>query len=73
MIDNMLASWRAKYGIPNLIELVVHEPSNRVDALLVECVALNFAILNAGLKLHFPRVLRKFLFIMGYCPNLVMS
>lgn len=65
----MLASWRAKYGIPNLIELVVPVPFDRADALPVGCVALNCAILNASLKLHFSWVVRKFLSFWGIVPT----
>lgn len=59
--SDMLAGWRAKYGIPSLVELVVHEPSDCTNAPPVGCVALNSTILNDDLKVSFSRVVRKFL------------
>lgn len=65
----MLASWEAKYSIPSSVERVVLEPSDRADAFLVRCVALNLAILRAGLRLYFPRVILKFLPFWGITPT----
>lgn len=41
VIGNLLANWRAKYGIPNLVEMIIPELSNLANTPTVGCVALN--------------------------------
>ncbi|KAL2512032.1 Plus3 domain-containing protein [Abeliophyllum distichum] len=47
--------------IPDDIEFFVPGPNDRVDDLPLGCVALNQAVLAAGLRLPFPRMVKKFL------------
>lgn len=73
-MGDILANWRAKYSILSTIEMIIPEPSDRADALAMDCVALNSAILQAGLRLLFSRVIRKFhsswgIALTQLCPN----
>lgn len=67
--SDMLVGWRSKYGIPSLVELVVPEPSDRVDVPPIKCVALNSAILSAGLRVSFPRIMRKLISFWDIAPT----
>lgn len=66
---DVLASWRAKYTIPSSVVMIIPEPYDRADTPPEGCVALNSAILQAGLRLPFPRVIRKFLSSKGIAPT----
>ncbi|KAL2506176.1 Plus3 domain-containing protein [Abeliophyllum distichum] len=57
------------YRIPDDIEFVVPGPDDRADDPPLGTVALNQAILAAGLRLPFPRVVRKFLREWGIAPT----
>ncbi|KAL2471556.1 hypothetical protein Adt_39692 [Abeliophyllum distichum] len=57
------------YRIPDDIEFVVPGPDDRADDPPLGTVALNQAILAAGLRLSFPRVVRKFLREWGIAPT----
>ncbi|KAL2512025.1 Plus3 domain-containing protein [Abeliophyllum distichum] len=55
------ASGEGTYMIPDDIEFFVPGPIDRADDLPFGCVALNQAVLAVGLRLPFPRMVRKFL------------
>ncbi|KAL2466088.1 Plus3 domain-containing protein [Abeliophyllum distichum] len=57
------------YRVPDDIEFVVPGPNDRADDPPLGCVALNQAVLAAGLRLPFPRVVRKFLRKWGIAPT----
>ncbi|KAL2504842.1 Uncharacterized protein Adt_20463 [Abeliophyllum distichum] len=59
--EGQLREWHQMYRIPDDIEFVVPGPDDRADDPPLGTVALNQAILAAGLRLPFPRVVRKFL------------
>ncbi|KAL2474693.1 Plus3 domain-containing protein [Abeliophyllum distichum] len=64
-----LRDWHEAYRVPDDIEFVVPGPSDRADDPPLGCVALNQAVLAAGLRLPFPRVVRKFLREWGIAPT----
>ncbi|KAL2504168.1 Uncharacterized protein Adt_19789 [Abeliophyllum distichum] len=62
------------YRIPDNIEFFIPCPDDRVDEPPLSCVASNQTVLAAGLRLSFPRIVRKFLREWGIaltqlCPN----
>ncbi|KAL2481145.1 Plus3 domain-containing protein [Abeliophyllum distichum] len=59
--EKQLRDWHQAYRVPDDIEFIVPGPSDRADDPPLGCVALNQAVLAAGLRLPFPRVVRKFL------------
>lgn len=59
--SDSLASWRSKYGIPSSVIMKIPKLSDRANAPLEGCVALNSAILHVNLRLSIPRVIRNFL------------
>ncbi|KAL2518132.1 hypothetical protein Adt_14379 [Abeliophyllum distichum] len=59
--EKQLADWHRMYSIPSEIEFIVPSPNDRADDPPLGCVALNQAVLAAGLRLPFPRIVRKFL------------
>ncbi|KAL2470794.1 Plus3 domain-containing protein [Abeliophyllum distichum] len=72
--EGQLREWHQMYRVPDDVELVVPGPNDRADDPPLGTVALNQAILAAGLRLPFPRVVRKFLREWGIaltqlCPN----
>ncbi|KAL2526613.1 Plus3 domain-containing protein [Abeliophyllum distichum] len=72
--EGQLREWHQIYRIPDDIEFVVPGPDDRADDPPLGTVALNQAILAAGLRLPFPRVVRKFLrewriAPTQFCPN----
>lgn len=67
--EGSLATIRAKYGIPSTVELVMPSSTDRADNPPVGCVALNGAILSAGLRLPFPKIIRSFLSSWGIAPT----
>ncbi|KAL2498902.1 Plus3 domain-containing protein [Abeliophyllum distichum] len=72
--EKQLTDWHKMYMIPDEIEFFVPGPNDRADDPPLGCVALNQAVLAAGLRLPFPRIVRKFLREWGiaptqFCPN----
>ncbi|KAL2466139.1 Uncharacterized protein Adt_41990 [Abeliophyllum distichum] len=67
--EGQLREWHQMYRIPDDIEFVVPGPDDRADDPPLGVVALNQAILAAGLRLPFPRVVRKFLREWGIAPT----
>ncbi|KAL2493074.1 Plus3 domain-containing protein [Abeliophyllum distichum] len=59
--EKQLRDWHQAYRVPDDIEFVVPGPNDRADDPPLGCVALNQAVLAAGLRLPFPRIVRKFL------------
>ncbi|KAL2461718.1 Plus3 domain-containing protein [Abeliophyllum distichum] len=55
--EKQLRDWHEAYRVPDDIEFVVPGPSDRADDPPLGCVALNQAVLAAGLRLPFPRIL----------------
>ncbi|KAL2526585.1 Plus3 domain-containing protein [Abeliophyllum distichum] len=54
--EKQLRDWHQAYRVPDDIEFVVPGPSDRADDPPLGCVALNQAVLAAGLRLPFPRL-----------------
>ncbi|KAL2533434.1 Uncharacterized protein Adt_06785 [Abeliophyllum distichum] len=67
--EGQLREWHQMYRIPDDVEFVVPGPDDRADDPPLGTVALNQAILAAGLRLPFPRVVRKFLREWGIAPT----
>ncbi|KAL2470716.1 hypothetical protein Adt_38852 [Abeliophyllum distichum] len=67
--EGQLREWHQMYRIPDDIEFVVPGPDDRANDPPLGTVALNQAILAAGLRLPFPRVVRKFLREWGIAPT----
>ncbi|KAL2532548.1 Plus3 domain-containing protein [Abeliophyllum distichum] len=67
--EGQLREWHQTYRVPDDIEFVVPGPDDRADDPPLGTVALNQAILAAGLRLPFPRVVRKFLQEWGIAPT----
>ncbi|KAL2490650.1 Uncharacterized protein Adt_26278 [Abeliophyllum distichum] len=59
--ERQLREWHQTYRISDDIEFIVPSPNNRADDPPLGCVALNQAVLAVGLRLPFPRIVRKFL------------
>ncbi|KAL2518875.1 Plus3 domain-containing protein [Abeliophyllum distichum] len=59
--EKQLWEWHRTYRIPDDIEFFVLGPNDRANDLPLECVTLNQAMLATGLRLPFPRIVRKFL------------
>ncbi|KAL2467058.1 hypothetical protein Adt_42909 [Abeliophyllum distichum] len=59
--EGQLREWHQIYRVPDDVEFVVLGPDDRADDPPLGAVALNQAILAAGLRLPFPWVVRKFL------------
>ncbi|KAL2517060.1 Plus3 domain-containing protein [Abeliophyllum distichum] len=59
--DGQLREWHQIYRVSDDVEFVVPGPDDRADDPPLGAVALNQAILAAGLRLPFPWVVRKFL------------
>ncbi|KAL2453772.1 Plus3 domain-containing protein [Abeliophyllum distichum] len=59
--EGQLREWHQIYRVPDDVEFVVPGPDDRADDPPLGAVALNQAILAAGLRLPFPWVVRKFL------------
>ncbi|KAL2470785.1 Plus3 domain-containing protein [Abeliophyllum distichum] len=59
--EGQLREWHQMYRVPDDVEFVVPCPDDRADDPPLGAVALNQAILAAGLRLPFPLVVRKFL------------
>ncbi|KAL2454886.1 Uncharacterized protein Adt_47618 [Abeliophyllum distichum] len=59
--EKQLTDWHRTYMIPDEIEFFVPGPNDRADDLPLGCVALNQAVLAAGLRFPFSRIVRKFL------------
>ncbi|KAL2466655.1 Plus3 domain-containing protein [Abeliophyllum distichum] len=57
------------YRILDDIEFIVPGPNDRADDSPLGCVALNQVVLVAGLRLLFPRIVRKFLREWGIAPT----
>ncbi|KAL2481217.1 Plus3 domain-containing protein [Abeliophyllum distichum] len=67
--EGQLREWHQIYGVPDDVEFVVPGPGDRADDPPLGAVALNQAILAAGLRLPFPWVVRKFLREWGVAPT----
>ncbi|KAL2540916.1 Uncharacterized protein Adt_01894 [Abeliophyllum distichum] len=67
--EGQLRDWHQMYRVPDDVEFVVPGPDDRADDPSLGTVALNQAILAAGLRLPFPRVVRKFLREWGIAPT----
>ncbi|KAL2487434.1 Plus3 domain-containing protein [Abeliophyllum distichum] len=67
--EGQLREWHQMYRVPDDVEFVVPGPDDRADDPPLGTVALNQAILAAGLRLPFPRVVRKFLREWGIAPT----
>ncbi|KAL2479304.1 hypothetical protein Adt_32270 [Abeliophyllum distichum] len=67
--EGQLREWHQMYKVPDDVEFVVPGPDDRADDPSLGTVALNQAILAAGLRLPFPRVVRKFLREWGIAPT----
>ncbi|KAL2504988.1 hypothetical protein Adt_20609 [Abeliophyllum distichum] len=67
--EGQLREWHQMYRIPDYIEFVVPGPNDRTDDPPLGYVALNQAVLAAGLRLPFPRIVRKFLREWGIAPT----
>ncbi|KAL2490679.1 Uncharacterized protein Adt_26307 [Abeliophyllum distichum] len=67
--EGQLREWHQMYRIPDDIEFVVPGPDDRADDPSLGTVTLNQAVLVAGLRLPFPRVVRKFLREWGIAPT----
>ncbi|KAL2504836.1 Plus3 domain-containing protein [Abeliophyllum distichum] len=67
--EKQLADWHRMYSVPAEIEFIVPGPNDRADDPPLGCVALNQAVLAAGLRLPFPRIVRKFLREWGIAPT----
>ncbi|KAL2512177.1 hypothetical protein Adt_17777 [Abeliophyllum distichum] len=67
--EKQLANWHRIYMVPGEIEFFVPGPNDRADDPHLGCVALNQAVLAAGLRLPFPRIVRKFLREWGIAPT----
>ncbi|KAL2479733.1 Plus3 domain-containing protein [Abeliophyllum distichum] len=67
--EKQLRDWHQAYRVPDDIEFVVPGPNDRANDPPLGCVALNQAVLAAGLRLLFPRVVRKFLQEWGIAPT----
>ncbi|KAL2457327.1 Uncharacterized protein Adt_46396 [Abeliophyllum distichum] len=67
--EKQLADWHRIYSVPPEIEFIVPGPNDRADDPPLGCVALNQAVLAAGLHLPFPRIVRKFLREWGIAPT----
>ncbi|KAL2497369.1 hypothetical protein Adt_22919 [Abeliophyllum distichum] len=59
--DRQLREWHQTYRILDDIEFIVPGPNDQADDPPLGYVALNQAVLAAGLRLPFPRIVRKFL------------
>ncbi|KAL2472545.1 hypothetical protein Adt_40681 [Abeliophyllum distichum] len=59
--EGQLREWHQMYRVPDDVEFIVPGPDDRADDPPLGAVALNQAILAAGLRLSFPWVVRKFL------------
>ncbi|KAL2525040.1 Uncharacterized protein Adt_10094 [Abeliophyllum distichum] len=67
--EGQLREWHQMYRVPDDVEFIVPGPDDRADDPSLGTVALNQAILAAGLRLPFPRVVRKFLREWGIAPT----
>ncbi|KAL2504726.1 Plus3 domain-containing protein [Abeliophyllum distichum] len=67
--EKQLADWHRMYSVPGEIEFIVPGPNDRADDPPLGCVALNQTVLAAGLRLPFPRIVRKFLREWGIAPT----
>ncbi|KAL2534598.1 Plus3 domain-containing protein [Abeliophyllum distichum] len=67
--EGQLREWHQIYRVPDDVEFVVPGPGDRADDPPLGAVALNQAILAAGLRLPFPWVVRKFLREWGIAPT----
>ncbi|KAL2526420.1 Uncharacterized protein Adt_11474 [Abeliophyllum distichum] len=67
--EKQLSDWHRTYSIPDEIEFFVPGPNDRADDPPLGCVALNQAVLATGLRLPFPRIVRKFLREWGIAPT----
>ncbi|KAL2476517.1 Uncharacterized protein Adt_37253 [Abeliophyllum distichum] len=67
--EGQLREWHQIYRVPDDVEFVVPGPGDRADDPPLGAVALNQAILAAGLRLPFPWVVRKFLREWGVAPT----
>ncbi|KAL2454314.1 Uncharacterized protein Adt_48186 [Abeliophyllum distichum] len=67
--EGQLREWHQIYRVPDDVEFVVPGPSDRADDPPLGAVALNQAILAAGLRLPFSWVVRKFLREWGVAPT----
>ncbi|KAL2517915.1 Plus3 domain-containing protein [Abeliophyllum distichum] len=67
--EKQLSDWHRTYSIPDEIEFFVPGPNDRADDPPLGCVALNQAVLAVGLRLPFPRIVRKFLREWGIAPT----
>ncbi|KAL2492254.1 Uncharacterized protein Adt_27882 [Abeliophyllum distichum] len=67
--EKQLRDWHRTYRIPDEIEFFVPGPNDQVDDPSLGCVALNQVVLTTGLRLSFPRIVRKFLYEWGIAPT----
>ncbi|KAL2541217.1 Uncharacterized protein Adt_02195 [Abeliophyllum distichum] len=67
--EKQLVDWHRMYSVPGEIEFIVPGPNDRADEPPLGCVALNQALLATGLRLPFPRIVRKFLREWGIAPT----
>ncbi|KAL2541232.1 Uncharacterized protein Adt_02210 [Abeliophyllum distichum] len=67
--EKQLVDWHRMYSVPGEIEFIVPGPNDQADDPPLGCVALNQAVLAAGLRLPFPRIVRKFLREWGIAPT----
>ncbi|KAL2527657.1 Plus3 domain-containing protein [Abeliophyllum distichum] len=67
--EGQLREWHQIYRVPDDVEFVVPGPGDWADDPPLGAVALNQAILAAGLRLPFPWVVRKFLREWGIAPT----
>ncbi|KAL2517219.1 Uncharacterized protein Adt_13466 [Abeliophyllum distichum] len=58
--EKQLADWHRIYMVLGKIEFFVPGPNDRADDPTLGCVALNQVVLATGLRLPFPRIVRKF-------------
>ncbi|KAL2487323.1 Plus3 domain-containing protein [Abeliophyllum distichum] len=59
--EKQLRDWHQAYRVPDDIEFIVLGPNDLADDPSLGYVALNQAVLATGLRLPFPRIVRKFL------------
>ncbi|KAL2490934.1 Uncharacterized protein Adt_26562 [Abeliophyllum distichum] len=67
--EKQLADWHRIYMVPGEIEFFVPGLNDRADDPPLGCMALNQAVLAAGLCFPFPRIVRKFLRDWGVAPT----
>ncbi|KAL2534862.1 Plus3 domain-containing protein [Abeliophyllum distichum] len=67
--EKQLADWHRMYSVPAEIEFIAPGPNDQAHDPPLGCVALNQAVLAAGLRLPFPRIVRKFLREWGIAPT----